>query len=184
LMVSDGKEMMMVNEQEKQVMRVPAPGPNPDLRAGPGGIPIQYLFFNPQGKLVTGSSKYQGTKKVAGVTYQVVRGHIGGGGTAPNATLYFGPSGLPEGVEFTESPQEKLTLWVRGIRLNAPLKPEQVAYTPPHDFTEPQTPDKSMLPVGKEAPDFLLPRPGGNQLALTDALKGKKAVLVNFWFYG
>ena len=37
--------------------------------------------------------------------------------------------------------------------------------------------------VGKAAPDFNLPLSRGGRLSLGDALKGKKAVLLNFWFY-
>ena len=44
--------------------------------------------------------------------------------------------------------------------------------------------EKNLLPVGIEAPDFQLPRKGGGQLSLDDALKGKKAVLLSFWFAG
>ena len=44
--------------------------------------------------------------------------------------------------------------------------------------------DEKLIPVGKDAPDFQLPQPGGNRIALSDVRKEKKAVLVNFWFYG
>ena len=40
-----------------------------------------------------------------------------------------------------------------------------------------------LLPVGKTAPNFVLPTPDGKKLALKSAMKGKKATLVNFWFY-
>jgi hypothetical protein len=43
--------------------------------------------------------------------------------------------------------------------------------------------EAKLLPAGKVAPDFNLPMPRGGQLSLTDARRGKKAVLVNFWFY-
>src|SRR5262249_12333016 len=38
--------------------------------------------------------------------------------------------------------------------------------------------------LGKTAPDFLLPLASGGNQALSDVLRGRKAVLVNFWFYG
>jgi hypothetical protein len=37
--------------------------------------------------------------------------------------------------------------------------------------------------VGKPAPLFTLPSPSGRPVALQDAINGRKAVLVNFWFY-
>jgi hypothetical protein len=43
--------------------------------------------------------------------------------------------------------------------------------------------EAKLLPAGKVAPDFNLPMLRGGQLSLTDARRGKKAVLVNFWFY-
>jgi tetratricopeptide (TPR) repeat protein len=38
--------------------------------------------------------------------------------------------------------------------------------------------------VGKPAPPFSLPTPGGEPIVLSEALQGKKALLINFWFYG
>jgi thiol-disulfide isomerase/thioredoxin len=45
--------------------------------------------------------------------------------------------------------------------------------------------DPTRTLVGKPAPDFTLPAAGagGGQVSLKDALKGRKAVVVNFWFY-
>ena len=58
--------------------------------------------------------------------------------------------------------------------------PGAILYTPPtlDDY------NKKLLPVGSMAPRFALSAPTGGKTTLADALKGKKAVLVNFWFYG
>ena len=40
-----------------------------------------------------------------------------------------------------------------------------------------------LLPVGKPAPNFNLPTPGGKKLNLSSAVRTKKATLINFWFY-
>ena len=40
------------------------------------------------------------------------------------------------------------------------------------------------LLVSQPAPEFSLPAHGGGTLGLGDVLKGRKALLVNFWFYG
>lgn len=44
--------------------------------------------------------------------------------------------------------------------------------------------EKKLVPVGKPAPAFSLKTPAGGTLLLAQALQGKKAVLINFWFYG
>lgn len=43
--------------------------------------------------------------------------------------------------------------------------------------------EAKLLKVGSKAPAFNLATPTGGKLSLAQALKGKKAVLVNFWFY-
>ncbi|MDE2126875.1 MAG: hypothetical protein KGJ62_09825 [Armatimonadetes bacterium] len=43
--------------------------------------------------------------------------------------------------------------------------------------------DKSLVAIGAQAPPFQLPLPGGGDYSLKQALDGRKAVLVNFWFY-
>ena len=48
---------------------------------------------------------------------------------------------------------------------------------------EPSKPKPQLLAVGEGTPDFDLPSPSGGRFTLHDALQGKKAVLVNFWFY-
>lgn len=44
--------------------------------------------------------------------------------------------------------------------------------------------DPGRMLVSRPAPDFSLPTPSGGTVSLKDALKGRKALLVNFWFYG
>jgi thiol-disulfide isomerase/thioredoxin len=44
--------------------------------------------------------------------------------------------------------------------------------------------DPGRMLVSRPAPLFDLPAPGGGKVSLNDVLAGKKAVLVNFWFYG
>ncbi|MBM3459965.1 MAG: redoxin domain-containing protein [Armatimonadetes bacterium] len=86
-------------------------------------------------------------------------------------TLTFG-AGTPR--------QMVLTNTLTGITLNPAHKPETFAFTPPPGAREQFA---KMIPVGKPAPDFNLPVLKGGRVALSDLRKGKKAVLVNFWFY-
>ena len=75
-------------------------------------------------------------------------------------------------------------------KLNAPIANGSFAislpkgaklYAPP---TQSEDPSDSLIPVGKTAPAFSLPNPAGGNVSLSESLRGKKAVLVNFWFYG
>jgi hypothetical protein len=123
---------------------------------------------------------------VDGKTYQVVEVIPSPGG--PEQKLFIGASGLVEGVEMTTRQGDKAstrTTWLKNIRLDRSTDPKRFAYAPPADFTLHEQPDlnKQLLAVGTDAPDFMLPQPGGGQLSLSDARKGKKAVLINFWFY-
>ena len=72
------------------------------------------------------------------------------------------------------------------LKLNADLADTDFAYTLPPNAKEMQMPDydAKLVPVGKQVPVFDLLKPNGGKVTLTSALKGKKAVLVNFWFYG
>lgn len=75
-------------------------------------------------------------------------------------------------------------------KLNAPIANGSFAmslpkgatlYAPP---TQQEDPSDGLIPVGKLAPSFSIPNPAGGNVNLADSLRGKKAVLVNFWFYG
>lgn len=66
------------------------------------------------------------------------------------------------------------------VKINESKKPEDFVFTPPAGVREQFA---NLVPVGKPAPDFNLPELKGGQVALSDLRKGKKAVLVNFWFY-
>jgi outer membrane lipoprotein-sorting protein len=61
----------------------------------------------------------------------------------------------------------------------APPAGSKMAETPaPQDYT------KNLLKKGAKAPDFSLKTPAGGAVNLAAKLKTKKAVLINFWFYG
>ena len=186
LVVSDGKTVFRVEESQKQYEKSPADPAGVKLFIGSDEVtdPIAAFFF--AAKLASGGKhRYAGARKVNGKTYQVVQF------TAREAPrqriLFFGASGLLEGMELkdTENGQtQTVSFWFKNLQLNAPMKPEQFAYAPPEGFEIERTPEESLLAVGQAAPDFNLPQPAGARLSLSDARQGKKAVLVNFWFYG
>lgn len=44
--------------------------------------------------------------------------------------------------------------------------------------------EANLLKIGTKAPAFSVNNPKGGKISLAQAMKGKKATLVNFWFYG
>lgn len=80
---------------------------------------------------------------------------------------------------------------LRNIRLNSSVTSSLFAFTPPKGVKlyDPQEELRQMeaklVPVGEEAPAFEVTRPQDkNRFSLASTLNGRKAVLVNFWFYG
>jgi outer membrane lipoprotein-sorting protein len=178
-LISTGTEFIRVDAAAKTYSKGPV-APRAQQLGGMPGSPIS-AFFEPQ-SIASDKHTYGGTAKANGKVYQVVKV-----GPAPaTQRLFIGPSGLVEGLELRDNTGNgalNVTFWFKNLKLNPPLKAEQFAFVPPADFTVPKGPEDSLLAVGARAPDFLLPQPGGGQLALENTLKDKKAVLINFWFY-
>lgn len=187
-LISNGKTLFNVMEAKKQYMKM---GSADASMLGQMGIPALALILSPKSLPKTQGSRYIGTVTGSGKQYDVVKlPAMEGLPPGSSVKVYFGPSGLPEGQEMVmKAGGQTITqkVWLRKINLKPELTEKQFAYTPPADFKLFEQPDLNadLLAVDKEAPDFLLPQPGGGtQLSLSDARKGKKAVLVNFWFYG
>jgi outer membrane lipoprotein-sorting protein len=180
--ISTGKEAYMVMPSEKQYQTLEGGSGERIL----GVLPNDPLaaFFHPQEFGANSTTKYLGARKVAGKSYEVVQ--IRPKGVPYTQQVYVNAAGIPEGMEMVITQPEKQTIrfWLKNVKLNAPLTAEKFAYTPPADFTKPKGPEDSLLAVGQAAPDFALDQPGNQGLySLEQARKGKKAVLVNFWFY-
>jgi outer membrane lipoprotein-sorting protein len=79
-----------------------------------------------------------------------------------------------------------MTNTLSNIRLNVSLTAAEFAFTPPKTakLYEPPDYNAKLVKVGLDAPNFTLPTPSGGQVILESTLRGKKAVMVNFWFYG
>jgi outer membrane lipoprotein-sorting protein len=208
-LVMTGKDTYMVMPSQKQYQRMQGmSNPSQSPLSSMGG-PVLAAFFD--GAMLKqifdadSSVTYGGKKTVGKAVYETVVASRKE--PAPMTfTAYFGPSGLCEGMVFVMSPpaaaaaepgepappalpSQKVSWWLRGMKLNAPMTAAQFAYRAPRGYTamkQPEAPsyEKALVAVGKPAPDFNLPQPGGVNLALTDMLKEKKAVLINFWFYG
>jgi peroxiredoxin len=75
----------------------------------------------------------------------------------------------------------------RNIRIDRNFVPADFAWTPPKgsiDSRKINRDEPKILQVGDVAPDFVLSLTNGKRLTLGEALKGKKALLVTFWFIG
>ncbi len=105
--------------------------------------------------------------------------------------LYIAPSKLATRMDLNfldNRTPRRLEAVLKNVKTNVALPDTAFAYALPKDATvdTPLTLDdhnKKLLPVGSVAPRFALSAPTGGKTTLADALKGKKAVLVNFWFY-
>lgn len=77
----------------------------------------------------------------------------------------------------------------RRLAPNAPLADADFQWTPPPSAKLVRVPtradyDAALVPIGKGVPDFELPTPDGNRLALHQELKKTRVTLINFWFHG
>lgn len=72
------------------------------------------------------------------------------------------------------------------LKFDQGMTAKSFAFKPPTGATkEPSNAlDAQLLPVGSKAPDFTLKTFDGKTIKLSQYVKGKKATLVNFWFYG
>ena len=81
---------------------------------------------------------------------------------------------------------DDVTVFVyRNVKIDRHFVPADFAWAPPKgvvDGTKIKTDSPKPLQVGEIAPDFNLPLINGKYIGLSDALKGKKALLINFWF--
>jgi outer membrane lipoprotein-sorting protein len=181
--ISDGKNAFQVEPRGKQYQKMEAaPRGIAGFPAGPGPFAPIALFFDPNALPLAPDAQAVGPQLVNGKSYEVVEMKSAEGTTRH----FFGSGGFLEGVELSMTRGEMhatVKSWLTAHRLNVPLTAQQFAYTPAAGFNERKGPEASLLAVGKKAPDFELPVPGGGKLSLTAARDGKKAVLINFWFY-
>jgi len=182
--ITDGKTLYLLMPGN-QYMKQPFPsGQSPEFLPG-------NLLFDPQSplgaKLVESKPRYLGTETVAGKTYRVLTLTPP---APPTATmkLYVDANNLVTRSE-TEMKNDQTTMKMvaalSNIKINPNLAVAEFEYTPPPTaklYTGPNY-DANLVPVGKAAPAFSLPTPAGGHVALADAGKGKKAIMVNFWFY-
>ena len=137
---------------------------------------------------------YVGKESVKGVSYDVLKTS----GTKPfsfSMKLYVDPSNhlITRTVLDAELQGNKLvqTVEIQNLVLNPALTTGSFAVALPKNAKpyvqakpEADPYEAKLVAVGKPAPTFSLPNPKGGSVSLAEALRGNKAVLVNFWFYG
>ena len=95
-------------------------------------------------------------------------------------------SWLPMGFE-QKLLDDVLVYIYENVRTDRNFAPADFAWTPPKSSIDGRTIKKDgpkLLQAGDIAPDFVLSLASGKSLTLGQALRGKKALLVNFWFIG
>lgn len=103
--------------------------------------------------------------------------------------LAFGPDGVIRRLT-SDMPLKNIvfhhSLVLSNVQINAPLQAAQFSYVPAAKKSDVPLDElvAKMIPVGHSAPAFSLPNPRGGSIALKDALRGKKALLLNFWSAG
>jgi hypothetical protein len=132
--------------------------------------------------------------KVAGKeAYRVPLAVGSGRPSVKQALLIDKATSYPKGVEF-ESEGTKSILLYDEFAVDT-LTDEYFVWSPPVDWSPaepqaggaPQGEDEytaKLLKVGTQAPKFSAQTPEGKKTSLDELRKGKKATLVNFWFYG
>lgn len=186
---SDGKTVWLLEKAKNQYQK---------NTADPGGkglasftiIPIG-MFFDPDFRGFIDPSikdaRFAGKEKLDGETYQVVEVS---GDKPYDFTLrcYVGANKLITRTVLQMKPMDKMITFgatLTNVKVNEPLPDESFTYAPPRDavIDDPSNLDDKLVPLGERAYAFSVPTPAGQRLSSADLLRGKKAIIVNFWFY-
>lgn len=192
--VSDGKTLWMYMKSDNQYLKRNADVNGLNMFA-PGAFPVS-MFFNPEftglaNNLADYKMRVADKETIGGKECQVIEA-TAEKPISHTIKLYVSPAKLVtrSTIDLKQGQDTiKLTADLSNVQVDQPLTTAAFTFTPPKTAKLYQPPkqedmEASLVAVGKEAPKFSLPTPTGGHVALTDALKDKKAVLVNFWFYG
>jgi outer membrane lipoprotein-sorting protein len=167
---------------QKQYMKQPTKDKRLLLSAAPGFEAV----LAPGSKLIAkggAAASHLGKQSTTRVQFESPDSGMPGAATQ---YLHIDPkTNLPAGVS-VEMNGQKFAMEYRNIRLDAALTPKRFAWAPPAGWKEMSSgaPQDGLLKIGSKAPDFAVLTPSGKKLSLAQVMKGKKATLVNFWFYG
>jgi len=188
---SDGKNLYTVmGGTQVRKTDADANGKNIDATIA---VPLT-MFFDPQNLGFTKRGSTAATllpqQTIDGKTYDVVQLQ----GTSPlkfTMKLYVTPEKVVTrmALQLQQGPQwSHYSAVLQNVKIGEPIADTAFAYTPPAGATTAASGgdslDAKLIPVGKDAPVFTIPTPTGGQVSLAEASRGKKATIVNFWFYG
>lgn len=163
----------------------------------PTGSLLGMYFFNPRfGVLGQPSRKTRvvGAETMDGVATQIVEVTLPasvGDFPAQTLRLWIASDGMPRRSRLTtEISGRKLVAesTLRKAALNPPYSASTFTFTPPAGARRQLTPDEALyaklLPVGADAPKFVLLGSKGESVALRDLVGANRVILLNFWFLG
>ncbi len=185
--MSDGRDLYVLTEEVKRFQKSTA-APQGQNVGGVGGMysPVS-AFFSPDRLLAREQPRYVGQQNEGGRVFQILE--VRSNRPPQSRKLFFGATGLLEGVElrFAQPKGSRIvSTWLKNLRTNAAMSPDQFAYTPPEGYRpyRSASADQGLLAVGQEGPAFTALSADGTSLYLAEARKGKKATLLYFWFQG
>ena len=191
--VSDGKNYFNYSEGSKNYMRQPA-AKNPTEFSGDWEGEVD-AFFGGEAAAAKYNADFAGTETLDGTPCNLIRITWKEGGGNRVLTYAIGQKDhLIHRTSWTAKIDETRTLTqtnrLKNIKINKSLAATMFAFVPPKDtkLYDPQDAFRAMeaklVTVGKEAPAFELTDPQAKtRFSLAKMLDGRKAVLVNFWFY-
>jgi len=193
MFVSDGNNYFNYTDGAKNYMRQPAPK-NPTEFGGEWEGEVD-AFFGGAANADKVNAGFAGTETVDVTPCDLIRVTSKAGGDNRVLTYAIGQKDrLIHRSSWTTKLDEKVSMTqvnrLRNIKLNRPAATSLFAFDPPKDakLYDPQAAFKEMeaklVAVGTEAPAFELTDPQAKtRFSLAKMLDGRKAVLVNFWFY-
>jgi outer membrane lipoprotein-sorting protein len=191
--VSDGKNYFNYFDGSKNYMRQPtAKKPTEFTGDWEGEVDA---FFGGEASADKYTADFAGTETLDGIPCDLIR--IGWKQPGGNRVLTYAigqKDRLIHRTSWTAKLDETRTLTqtnrLKNIKVNGTIAAKTFAFVPPKGTTiyDPQEAMRAMearlVAVGKEAPAFELTDPQAKtRFSLAKMLDGRKAVLVNFWFY-
>lgn len=191
--VSDGTNYFIYSEGSKNYTRQPVAGT-------PTAIPGEWegevnAFFGGDALAIKLKADFAGTETIEGTDCNLIR--VNPALETGNRILTYAigrQDHLIRRTSWTLKLDDKLvvthTTTLSNVKLNGPAATSLFAFGPPKDSTlfDPEAQlrnmEKQLVSVGEDAPPFELtdPRSKG-RVSLAKVMDGRKAVLVNFWFY-